>query len=202
MKRLFTGLITIFLIFFNIHTYAQKYGLQGGFNLSDMIIKDNTTTLNTNKQVGFNIGITIDYEISKLIELEIGIVYESRGLKNETGGLKMTYMDYPLLFKVGPTYGKIKIYGAAGPYFGIGLGGFFEYTSGEYKNSGMFKWGNDKDDFLRRLDFGTKFGIGVHGVNFNLGVYYSLGMANISAVRENGIVIHNNGISICIGYMF
>jgi hypothetical protein len=202
MKKSFTRCITIFLIFFNVHTYAQKYGLQGGVNFSDMIIKDNENTYNTNKQAGFNVGITIGYEISKLAEFEGGIVLESRGSKNETVGINMTYMDYSILFKVGPTIGKLKIYGAAGPYFGTGLSGFFKYTSGEYRSSGMFKWGNDNDDFLKRLDFGTKFGIGVHGVHFNLGVYYSLGLANISAIRDNGIIMHNKGISICVGYMF
>ena len=41
MKKLFTCLTTLILILNNVHTYAQKYGLQGGVNISDMIIKDN-----------------------------------------------------------------------------------------------------------------------------------------------------------------
>jgi hypothetical protein len=202
MKKIFTGFITIFLIFFNIHIYAQKYGLQGGVNFSDMIIKDKTTTYNTNKQVGFNVGINIGYEISKLAEFEVGIIYESRGTKDETGGMNMTYMDIPLLFKVGPTFGDIKIYGAAGPYFGIGLSGFYDYTIEGHKYYGMFKWGNDEDDLLKRPDFGTKFGIGVHGVHFNMVVYYSIGIINIIAISESGIIMHNRGTSICVGYMF
>ena len=99
MNKIVAGFITIFLIFFNNHIYAQKYGLQGGVNFSDMMIMDKTTTYSTDKQVGFNIGITIDYKLSKLAEFEVGILYESRGTKSKTFRLNMTYMDIPLLLK-------------------------------------------------------------------------------------------------------
>jgi hypothetical protein len=200
MKILSAGCIILFFIFMNVNIYAQKYGLQGGVNISNMIIKDNETTYGADKQVGFNIGITIDFNISKLAELEVGIIYESRGAKIEDVGIIMTYMDVPLLLKVGPTIGRVKIYGAAGPYVGTGLSGFFDSTFEGKQYTYWFGWG--KDAFLRRLDYGTKFGVGIQDVHLNLGVYYSLGIANISAVRDNGIVIRNNGISICIGYMF
>lgn len=200
MKIFSAGCIILFLIFMNVHTFAQKYGLQGGVNISDMIIENNETTLGTDKQVGFNIGITIDFNISKLTELEVGIIHESRGAKIEDVGIIMTYMDVPLLLKVGPTIGRVKIYGAAGPYVGTGLSGFFDSTFEGKQYTNWFGWG--KDAFLRRLDYGAKFGVGIQDVHLNLGVYYSLGIANISAVRNEGVIIQNRGISICAGYRF
>ena len=102
---------------------------------------------------------------------------------------------------MGPTVGKIKIYGAAGPYFGIGLSGFYDHTIENTHNQACFIGGDDEVDLLKRPDFGTKFGIGVHGVHFNMVVYYSVGILNIITASENGIV-HNRGTSICAGYIF
>ena len=157
---------------------------------------------NPDKQVGYNIGITIDYEISKLTELEAGIIYESRGAKDEMWKLKMLYMDIPLLLKVGPTFGRVKIYGAAGPYVGMGLGGLHYFTFRGKQYSEWFNCGNADDALIKRLDYGAKFGIGIQDVHLNMGLYYTLGIANISATRYDGSKAHNRGFSICAGYRF
>jgi hypothetical protein len=202
MKIFSAGCIILFLILMNIQLYAQKYGLQGGVNFSDMVIKDKKGSYGLDKLAGFNIGITIDYEISKLTELEIGIIYESRGTEDDTKGFKMTYMNYPLLLKVGPTIGQVKIYGAAGLYFGVGLVGLYIYNENEEQYIWWFKWGKGKDALFRRLDYGAKFGIGLEVEHLNLGVFYSLGIANLSAVRSPGSKIQNSALSICAGYRF
>ncbi len=202
MKKIFAFLTTLILILNNVHTFAQKYGLQGGVNISNMIIKDNEATYSPHNQVGFNIGITIDYEISKLTELEAGIIYESRGAKDEMWELKMLYIDIPLLLKVGPTFGRVKICGAAGLYAGMGLGGLHYYYIKGKQQSEWFNCGKAEDALTKRLDYGAKFGITIQDVHLNMGIYYTLGIANISAIRFEGSKAQNRGFSICAGYRF
>jgi len=201
MNKLSACLLIIFLISFNVRTFAQKYGLQGGINFSDLVIKDNDGIYGSNKLVGFNAGITIGFEISKIAEFEVDVIVESRGSKyvneNYLWEMRMVYMDIPFLIKVGPTFGRVKIYGAAGPYFGLGLAAFLSYVSGGNEYSSLIFW-----DRLRRPELGTKFGIGAEAMNFTLGAFYSLGLSNISAVTNNGENLHNTGISICVGYRF
>jgi hypothetical protein len=209
MKKLVTGFIFIFLGLLSVQTFGQKFGIQGGINLSKLLVKDNDDTYSEEfkSNMGFNAGVTLGFGLTNLIDFEVGAIVESRGFKMEVEGdswkSKLLYADIPVLLKVGPTLGPVKIFAAAGPYLGFGLTGKDVYNIGGQEESEDIKWGNnaDEDDF-KRLDFGGKFGIGAEAMHFTLGAYYTLGMANISADTENGQKVQQRGISIFVGYTF
>ena len=207
MKKLITGFILIFLTLTGVQTYAQKFGIQGGINLSKLLIKDNDATYSDQfkSNLGFNAGVTLGIGLSKLIDIEAGAIVESRGYKVEeqgyVGKMNLLYADIPVLLKVGPALGPVKIFGAAGPYVGIGLVG---KTTSEYdgeKTSEDVTWGSN-DENLKRIDYGAKFGIGAELMKFTFGAYYSLGLANLTNIKENGSKVQNRGISVCVGLKF
>jgi hypothetical protein len=208
MKKLTKGLIIVFFGLLSVQTFAQTIGIQGGINLSTMLLKDNDNTYSDefDNNLGFNAGITLGLELSKLIEVEVGAIIESRGFKIEDAGdtwkMNLIYADIPVLLKVGPTLGPVKIFGAAGPYFGIGLAGKNVYDIGGQKESEDVNWGSAEEDDFKRMDFGAKFGIGAEAMKFTFGAYYTLGLANLSTITDNGEKIQNRGISICVGYKF
>lgn len=209
MKKLLTGFIFIFLGLLSVQTFGQKFGIQGGINLSNMLVKDNDDTYSDEfkNNMGFNAGVTLGFGFSKLFDVEVGAIVESRGFKIEQDGdswkSKLLYADIPVLLKVGPSMGPVKIFGAAGPYLGIGLTGKDVYSMGGQEESEDIKWGNnEEEDDFKRLDYGGKFGVGAEAMHFTFGAYYTLGLANISADTQNGQKVQNRGFSICVGYTF
>lgn len=208
MKKLTTGFIILFLSLSCVQTFAQKFGIQGGINLSKMLFEDDDGTYSDDFQsnMGFNAGVTLGFGLSNLIEIEAGAIVESRGFKIEEEGveakLNLLYADIPVLVKVGPTLGPVKIFAAAGPYFGIGLNGKSVSKYEGEEESQDIEWGSNEEDDLKGMDFGAKFGIGAEAMKFSFGAYYTLGMANLSTVTDYGEKIQNRGISLCIGYKF
>jgi hypothetical protein len=213
MRNLSKILIVCLLGFISMQSFAQKFGLQGGINLSNMLYKDDETTISDefSSNLGFNAGVTFEMGFSDLISLEAALLAENRGFKWEMDYLGTTvkttasllYIDLPVLLKVGPKLGDVKVFGAAGPYIGYGVTGKFKAESGGESDSEDVSWGSDaENDDLKPFDFGAKFGIGAEWKGLCLGGYYSLGLANISPYTDGGTKIANKGISICVGYKF
>ncbi len=216
MKTMTKFLLTIIIIFFSFQSYAQIFGIKAGLNLSNMSMKDNDDTYSDDFEMnpGFHVGGTMDYPFSDILSLETGLFLDTKGFKwdnkegDEEGEVKVNlyYLDIPITlkgsFEVGS--GGVKIYGAAGPYIGMGLSGKFksEYSYQGEKESEEedVEWGDDGD--FKRLDYGLTFGAGVEFSAFQLGVSYDLGLANISAYSDNGNTIKNNVLKFSVGYRF
>jgi len=43
---------------------------------------------------------------------------------------------------------------------------------------------------------------GAEAMKFTFGAYYTLGLANLSTITDDGEKIQNKGFSICVGYKF
>jgi hypothetical protein len=207
LKKSNISYFIIFLFFFT-ESSGQRFGIQGGINLSKILLKDNYNNYSDKLESnpGINGGVTLGFRLSHFIEVEAAALYESRGYKYEdevfTQKLNLLYADIPVLLKVGPTYGPFKIFGAAGPYLGIGIMGNYKYFYGPDKITHHLKWGNGDEDYLKRMDFGVKFGVGAEAMNITLGAYYTVGLVNIIKTNDYGTKFLNRGISICVGYKY
>lgn len=146
---------------------------------------------------GFNVGLTAEYPVSKqfsfetnLLFLTKGYIFSYKGVDND--GLKLEFMDevslyyidMPINAKAIFELGKPKIYCALGPYIGMGIVGKYnvEVTlMGETANDNKkIVWGTAEECYFKRLDYGLNASIGVELSSFQLGVSYSLGLANIA----------------------
>ena len=75
------------------------------------------------------------------------------------------------------------------------------YMGDTDKSEEDIEWGSDEnDDHLKRLDLGLIIGAGVVVHSIEIGLSYSLGLANISASTDEGGKIHNRVFSITAGY--
>ena len=75
--------------------------------------------------------------------------------------------------------------------------------SGDQSESEDVSWGSDaEEDDLKPFDYGAKFGVGAELKGLSLGVYYALGLANISPYTDYGTKISNKVLSISLGYKF
>jgi len=196
-----------------MQSFGQKIGLQGGINLAKVLDKDDDGTYSDeyDMNLGFNAGVTFEMGFGSLLSLETGLIADTKGLKwkEEYLGIPFTtkvnllYLDVPVLIKVGPSFGPLKVFAAAGPYVGFGLTGKYKGEGEGESESEDVSWGDDpEENDIKRLDYGAKLGIGAEVSGFTFGAYYALGLANISPYTENGTKLQNRVISISVGYKF
>jgi hypothetical protein len=209
MKNLGKVLIFILLTIASAQTFAQRIGIQGGLNLSNMLIKDDAGTYSDEFKMnpGFNAGVTLEIGLGKLLSAEVGAIADTKGFKwaLEGGTMKanLIFVDVPVLLRVGPQFGPIKVFAAAGPYFGVGITGKrISKPDGGSKTTEDIKWGNSENEDLKRLDYGAKFGAGAEFASFTFGAYYSLGLANLETVTDGGAKTSTRVLSLCVGYKF
>lgn len=205
MRNVIRVLFVCFLAVLSMQSFGQKIGLQGGINLAKMLDKDDDGTYSDeyDMNLGFNAGVTFEMGFGSLFSLETGLIADTKGLKWEEAGsttkVNLLYLDVPVLIKVGPSFGPLKVFAAAGPYVGFGLTGKFK---GEDESVDV-SWGDDpEENEFKRMDYGAKLGIGAEVSKFTLGAYYALGLANISPYTEGGTKLQNRVISISVGYKF
>jgi len=221
MKKLTTLLMMVLIIASVSESYAQRYGFKAGFNLSNMLMKDNEDTYSDEFELkpGFHVGAIAQFPETGLFSFESGLFITTKGMRNKDEGtldgeaykyksvMTLYYIDIPLQAKASFDVGKVSFFGELGPYLSIGISGKlkteFSYMGDTETDSEEVAWGSDKKgDFLKRLDYGITAGVGVVMVkNLQFGVSYNWGIANISTTTEGGSKIKNRVFCISIGYL-
>ncbi len=222
MKNYSKILMFLLISLLSIKANAQTFGVTGGLNLSNMLEKDDDDTYSDDYKMnpGFHIAGTVDIPIhhhfSTVLSFESGLLFTTKGFRIEEDSIKVKtnlyYIDIPLTVKTSlPLSEGLKIFGAVGPYVGIGLSGkviLDELFGVELidDNEEAIKWGSDEDsdDYLnlKRLDYGLTFGGGVEINALMLGISYDLGLANIDTYQEDGYTTKNRVLKFSVGYRF
>ena len=203
MKNLTKFFVMVCLLTFSANTFAQTFGVKAGLNLSNLVLKHNDETLTNSMKPGFHIGPTAEIPINEMFSFEPAVLLSTKGYKYSEPGydesINLLYIDVPLTGKATYDVGGVKIYGAFGPYVGVGL-------TGKYKTSDSpdytLKWGKAADDDLERFNYGLVFGAGVEFNAFQLGISYELGLANMAPSDAEGEKIHDRVLGISLGYWF
>ncbi len=200
MKKINSVLFMCILLVIGSQTFAQRFGVQAGVNFAKLTSKDDDEnyTDEIDQMVGFNAGVNFEMPFSDLLSMEAALIAETKGYKMGDTKATALFIDLPVLVKAGHSFGPIKAFGAAGPYVGMGVAG--KYKS-DYRTEDIV-WGSGDDADLKRLDFGTKFGVGAEFSGFNLGIYYAMGLVNISAHNIGGYRENTRTLSISVGYKF
>jgi hypothetical protein len=221
MKYLVKLFVVVIALTMTTELFAQNFGLKGGLNLSNMLMKDDEDTYSDDFKMkpGFHIGATAEFPLSDMLSFETGLLLSTKGYKmseedtddGETYKyevkLNLLYLDIPLTGKATFDVGGAKIYGVFGPYVGMGLSG---KTKSEYTDDGEtetyeddIEWGSDEEKSeLKRLDFGLTMGAGVEINSIQIGLTYNMGLANISPYTEDGFKINNRVLGLSVGYKF
>lgn len=197
---------------------AQTLGIKGGFNLANMHEKDDDETYSDDYTMnpGFHAGLFAEFPINEFLSFEPGLLLTTKGMKyeddilgiNVKAKVNLYYLDIPLALKASHDIGgNAKIFGAVGPYVGIGLSGKVkataEFMGEEETEVEDIEWGSDEDeDDLRRLDYGLTFGAGVEVNPVLFGISYDLGLANISSYQDFGTSTKNRVLKFSVGYKF
>jgi len=216
MKSMTMSWSAILLIAMSSISFGQSFRVKAGLNLSDVLIKNEQVDLSDKAKIkpGFHVGASYELPLNDMFSVETGLLLATKGFKfsekstdyeyKETQSF--LYVDIPVTAKASFDVGKNKIYGALGPYFGIGISGKarYEETSGGSTdtNTEVVNWGSGEDDDLKRMDFGLAFGAGYELGSIQFALFYNLGLANIIPNPENGMRVKHRVTGISLGYRF
>ena len=212
------NLVKLFLIVIAImmatdKLFSQEFGIKAGFNSSNMHVVDDGSIVSEdfNMRTGFHIGATAEFPLTEIFSLETGLLLSSKGFIEEVKDFNYKvifnplYLDIPVTVKASSYIGGTKVYGMFGSYIGIGLSGKIKQevsingatTSEEID----IEWGSDiASSNFKRMDFGLIIGAGVELNSIQIGLNYSLGLANISP--QTNVKIRNRVLGISVGYRF
>ncbi|MEO6538603.1 MAG: porin family protein [Ferruginibacter sp.] len=189
---------------------AQTFYVQGGVNLANITTTNSGQTEKNNLLTTFNVGFISRFGLSKILDLETGLLLSGKGAKAETyfnGGndyvkskFNPLYLEVPLnlVFNV-PLEKKTGLFFNVGPYVAIGVGGKSKTESklGPLTSSSEsdIKFSNDDPftsqqddaayDKLKRFDFGANFGGGFDLKKVIIKANYGLGLAKINSTQSN-----------------
>lgn len=206
---------------------AQTFYAQGGVNLANITSTNSGQTENNNMLTTFNVGFMSRFGLSKIVDLEAGLLLDGRGSKAETyfnGGndyvkskFNPLYLEVPLNVVLNvPLQNKTGLFFNAGPYIAIGVGGKSKTDTklGALTSSSesKIKFSNDNPftsqqddaayDKLKRFDFGVNLGGGFDFKKLILKANYGYGLAKINSTQSNNTVNDKNKyrtVSISLG---
>lgn len=200
MKKLFLAAVAV-LGFASAKAQDVKFGLKGGINLSNFTgdIED------ASSKVGFQLGGFAEFKLSDKFAIQPELLFSTQGSKYKESEvnylyketINMSYLNVPVIAKY---YVIDKLSIEAGPQIGFLLSAKdkWEETYLEEKYSGKE---SIKDSF-KSVDFSLNVGAGYDFTeNVSAGIRYNFGLSNISDFEDNG-KIHNNVISLSVGYKF
>lgn len=209
MKKI---LATAFAFAMLISTKAQFY-VQGGVNLANITKTADGQTEDNNMLTSFNAGILGRFGLSKVIDLETGLLYTGKGSKAETYFTSGSTSDNYVKTKFNPYYievplnlvirvpvkGKHGLFFHAGPYAAIGVNGksttdqkllgISSHSENEigFANDDPFTSRQEDASYykLKRFDFGLNAGGGVDLGKLLLKVNYGMGFTKINSTESN-----------------
>jgi len=218
-------LLFVFIILFQA-VYAQRFGIQGGLNISKTSGEDywynSTSSLPT-----INLGVVVEFSLSKKFFFNTGLLYSVKGFKQNP-------IDYNNN-NYGPGYGSGygSDYGSGDYQYDIQSKrystGYLEipanltyklpitsklnvcfHTGPTFSYGLYFKCRGTKSstydysihnlDSKQKYDFGLNLGSGIEFGNINIGVNYNQGLKNLSYSSETR---NNNRVfQVSVAYMF
>ncbi len=215
MKKLL--LIVLVSTGFTIGVNAQKVYIQGGANLAN-ITKDNAGNTDDRKSlVSFNAGIMSQFGISKIVDIETGLIFTGKGAKSESNFANGDYtkstfnplfIELPVNFLLKfPLPGKgSNLFVNAGPYVAMGVAGKSKFESKigilSTNSESNIQFNNDnpttaqQEDAsyakIKRFDYGLNFGGGIALRSVILKANYGLGLAKINSTETNNSADQKN----------
>jgi len=223
MKSKIFNFLFVIVCFFCVQSIkAQTIIVKGGLNNDFVSRSSNFENSDFLFKTGFHLGVSFNIPFNDKYSFESGLVFTTKGYKvndriieknsyDDPGRViefimysDLLYIDIPILFKrTWSINEKVKLFGAVGPYIGIGLlgrNGVENTASDEYPLTGCSDW-----DSLSSIDAGVSILTGVSIKRYFIQLSYQHGFSNLNMVSgENysDIIAKNRSVHLSFGYIF
>lgn len=175
-----------------------RFGITAGLNIAGQTWKDGDISYSPDSRLGFNVGLTVDFPILESLYIKSGLLYTTKGSKDEDDGyeekLSPAYLEIPVLASYRYDFSDAAQWQLNfGPYIAYGIGGKYKY--GDYEEDYF------GDDGAKRFDLGLQIGTGITlGQHYNIGIAYQFGLVN--TVDDGDETLKNHNFMINLGYIF
>lgn len=205
MKKTILAAAIAFAALFGANAYAQtgsvQFGVKGGVNVSNF-----TGDLDGIKsKAGFQLGLTLDYELAPSVYLISGLEYTVKGSKAKGSGdvmsMNLGYIQLPVHigYKV-PVSEATKLLLHAGPYVAYAAKGTLK-EGGASVDWFDKKYNLETTFFVpKRFDAGLGIGVGLEFGKVSVGLDVDYGLVNI--YKNSGASIKNLSSGLSVGYKF
>ena len=205
--------ITLVVLLISLTSFAQTFGIKAGVNSSKIVMNfDNADgEIKMKSQVGFHVGSMVEFQIKNTFSIESGLIFTTKkgffevedDAELERAVINTFYLDIPLAVKKSFTISNTKVFGTFGSYLGMGLSGtlkndIIEDGQTDSETSDI-SFGSDKNDLLKKFEFGLTAGIGIELKTIQIGITYNLGLSNIG---DNDTVLKNRVLGLSVAYLF
>lgn len=223
MHKLPKFLFTIALAFVAFAVSAQvqiSVGPRVGINLANFSVDDEEEIGELDNRLGFLAGVVGEFRFSENLALQSELGFIQKGAKSEfsfedpqlgtiseEANFIFNYLEVPVLFKAGTSFGQVRLDGLIGPSFGYAMS-----AKGKYKTTigGETEEEEESIDFddegISRFDLGLQFGA-ILGIDLSetaqifVDGRYLLGLSNLNEDSEDGD-IKNKGLAFSAGVLF
>ncbi len=211
MKKVLKTVVVLAVLIITTNANAQRFGIRGGVNFSNMSTKLNNSSkfVQDDREflIGYNVGLTAEIDFHENFGFETGLIFNSKGLKyaEEVAGIKteisrrLHYLDIPVLAKGMYNFSGVEVFGKFGPYVGIGLVGKDKVTNKKLNidKSIDTKWGDDPME-MNRLDYGLQMGLGTEIGGFIVEGIYKFSLGDIDNAETT--TTKNHVLALSVGY--
>ena len=165
MKRLSFSLLFLFSVL--VVSAQLRWDVKAGMSVANMSHADKDA------KFGYTVGLGADYAFSKMLSLQTGVNFTSKGMRDVDVEDDRGYYEKST-FKVFSHYAELPILAAvkfrviddfkvilnAGPYFAVGIGGKEEYSNTAFTNDdySLDLFGDNRK--MKRFDVGLQYGVG------------------------------------------
>ena len=215
MKKIGLALMILTILAGSVN--AQKAYVQGGLNLAN-ITKDNEGNTDDRKLLySFNAGIMGAFGLSKVVDIETGLLFTGKGVKSTSdlgngnyvnSSFNPLFIELPvnLLLKFPLDNKTSNLFLHAGPYVAMGVAGKSKYDSKigllTTNSESNIQFNNDdpttaqQEDAsyskIKRFDYGLNFGGGFALKSLIIKANYGLGLAKINSTETNNSADQKN----------
>lgn len=202
----------IFLTGSLITSQAQKpvVGFSGGVVFANYKAKLYGESVKGNSKTGINAGLFVDFPLNTHFSFQPALNFVQKGTAEreiylgirERTSLRINSMEVTVnfLYNVSGNTGNFFIGG--GPSLAFHLSGKRKNNEGTQPYFTDLKFGNSKEDTLRRMDFGANFLTGYSFPNgLMLAVNYNLGLSNLFTDKNENSILKSNYIAIKLGFL-
>ncbi len=187
--KLKTLFLSVALAFSALTASAQdgfRFGVTAGMNLS------NVTNANADSKLGFNAGVRAEYNFTKNIYGNVGLLWSMQGCSSSTNlmGIEATAKSNPSYLKLPIHVGgrifvgdDISLFAETGPYFAVGVLGKTKTTfDTDVETILPNTYEKDYDYFedgVNRFDAGWGVRAGIEFSSFQIHLGYDHGFVNV-----------------------
>ena len=172
-----------------------RFGVTGGMNVTGI-----SDIEGSESKIGFNLGLRGEYNFSKNVYVNAGLLWSMKGVKYGDGNVKdnPSYLEIPIA--VGGRYfisDGLSIFAETGPYIAVGVCGKSKAETKVGNIESTVKVDYFGDDGAKRFDAGWVLRAGVEVNKFQVHLGYEHGFVNI--YDDN---CKNWNFNVGVSYMF